>query len=449
MNTDILIIGAGLTGQIAAAELRDNHPNLTVRIIDAGGAASSEIMGFSAPVNLPDTPNQLFHDTLNAANNAGNPYLAKLLAENALERLEYLEKLGLEFDRNQDGSYNTLHAVGTTFPRVVHHGTTTGKEAIRLLNIEYENLHAKQLAKSQDGAIAGAILDDDTLLQAKAIILAGGGFAGLWKTSTWSKKLRGDCLAIALDAGVSLVDLQFVQFEPTVATDPSPIAGIPIISTLLNEGAVLRNAADDQDILENQKPVPAKKKLAAIIQKHIDKTGETVYFDFQGVNLSQFAKKYPEYVKRYRLHSGDQSALRIPVKPAAHTTLGGIKIDEDCATSIPGLFAAGEATGGLHGQDRLGGNAGLEVLVFGKIAAMAAAEYANAHELKTTIMAKTTTAQTQNEDFKKIASMLDRYFTPTSTRKDIISAIAHINELQPSTHVNLVKELLRQKYESY
>ena len=279
-----------------------------------------EIMGFSAPVNLPDTPNQLFHDTLNAANNAGNPYLAKLLAENALERLEYLEKLGLEFDRNQDGSYNTLHAVGTTFPRVVHHGTTTGKETIRLLNIEYENLHAKQLVKSQDGAIAGAILDDDTLVQAKAIILAGGGFAGLWKTSTWSKKLRGDCLAMALDAGVSLVDLQFVQFEPTVATAPSPIAGIPIISTLLNEGAVLRSAVDDQDILENQKPVPAKKKLAAIIQKHIDKTGEPVYFDFQGVNLDQFAKS-TRYVKRYRLIMA-QSALRIP---SARSTQLGIR----------------------------------------------------------------------------------------------------------------------------
>ena len=117
---DVLIVGGGLAGCSAAAELAERFPRLAVRIVDAGGGASSEVMGFSAPVGPEDSPERFFCDTVRNANGAGDPRLARVLADRALPELHRMEALGVEFDRTPDGSYDTLHAAGTSCPRVVH-----------------------------------------------------------------------------------------------------------------------------------------------------------------------------------------------------------------------------------------------------------------------------------------------------------------------------------------
>lgn len=380
MSTDVLIVGAGLAGLSAAAELRECAPDLRVRIVDAGGAASPEIMGFSVPVAPGDSPEALERDTLRSGGGAADPELVHALAIHARPELRRLETLGVVFDRKADGSYDTRHAVGSSFPRVVHSGTSTGLQAMRCLAAPVEPRRVVRLLTS-GGRIAGAQFADGSTLRTRAVILAGGGFAGLWKFSSWSKQLRGDALLLATGAGAELRDPGLVQFEPTVTVHPESLSGFPVITTLLHEGARLLDR-HGVSLLDPGEPVPPKRRLAELIQ-HAINAGRAlphggVCYDLSQLDESVFAERYPGYYRRFRKLTPSFRELKFEVRPGAHTTLGGIRIDAGGATSVPGLFAAGEAAGGVHGRDRIGGNAGLEVLVFGRLAGRSAADYAAA-----------------------------------------------------------------------
>ena len=152
---DVLVVGGGLAGCSAAAELAERYPRLAVRVVDAGGGASTEVMGFSAPVHPEDSPERFCDDTIRNANGEGDPRLARILAGRALPELRRLEALGIEFDRTPDGAYDTLRAAGTSCPRVVHSGTTTGREILRRLGIAPERRRVAALLL-RDGSVAGA-----------------------------------------------------------------------------------------------------------------------------------------------------------------------------------------------------------------------------------------------------------------------------------------------------
>jgi aspartate oxidase len=372
-----LVIGGGLAGLNAALAASEASSRPRVAICDAGGCASTEVMGFCAPLAPGDSPELFAEDVLAAGRGANDPALARRLAEDAGGVVSFLERLGIEFDREADGSYALLRPLGSRFPRVVHSSTKTGCLAMERIRaalearsgVEFRNARVVKLFK--DGArISGALAFEDgrpLLIAAKSVVLAGGGAAGLFGFSTWSKSLRGDAYALALDAGASLRGMGFVQFEPCVAIHPEELRGFPIITTLLFEGARLIDA-EGRDILAGRERLPSKRELVALMAKSKPRAHGGFLFDFSGVDDNAFQRKYPEYWKKLRLHLDE-----IEVKPAAHTTLGGVDVDEGCATSVPGLFAAGECMGGLHGADRIGGNAGLEVFVFGRIAGSSAA----------------------------------------------------------------------------
>ena len=211
LKCDVLIVGGGIAGLSAAAEV---PPELSVILADAGGAASTEIMGFSAPANEPDSPERMFEDTIRSGGGESDPALVRVLCSRALRELKRLERLGIVFDRTAAGSYDMVPALGTSFPRVVHSGTTTGKQVMERLARPVLRERVTELFTADGGAVAGARLESGEIISTRAVVLAGGGFAGLWKRSTWSKKLRGDALTLGMSVGARLRGVGFIQFEP-------------------------------------------------------------------------------------------------------------------------------------------------------------------------------------------------------------------------------------------
>lgn len=380
-NVDLLIVGGGLAGLQSAVAAAEVEPSLHIAIADIGGCASTEVMGFCAPLAFGDSIEAFEADMLVSGAGVSDPRLVRRLAEEAIPTVKRLECLGIEFDHNPDGGYALLRSLGSRFPRVVHHGTVTGKEIIAkyltLLsanpNVEFRLVRILKLFK-KNGVVCGALgfeKGKPVCFNAKSIVLAAGGAAGLFGFSTWSKVLRGSGYALAFDIGAKLTGMEHVQFEPCVTVHPEELCGFPIITTLLFEGATLRDG-DGADLLDDLAALSSKKALVEIMENAKPCAHGGFLFDFSRVDKASFQRKYPEYWRKLGNHIDE-----IEVKPAAHTTLGGIAIDVDGASSIHGLFAAGECVGGIHGADRIGGNAGLEVLVFGRIAGHSAATYAN------------------------------------------------------------------------
>ncbi len=387
-DCDVLIVGGGLSGLQAAMTIRENAPQKKVVIADLGGGASSEVMGFCAPMGAEDSPECFIEDTLRAGAGENNPSLVKRLCNDASGVVKTLEKFGIEFDKKDDGSYDMLRSLGSTYHRVVHYKTLTGETAIAKYrevlqsdkNVSFQKSRIVKLFE-KDGKIVGALGFKDgeaVAYNTSCVVLATGGAAGLYGFSSWTKMLQGSGYALARGVGVELVGMNRVQFEPCVAVYPQAIYGFPIITTMLFEGARLIDA-NGNDVLPAGTAIPAKRALAEMISSAVTNGGDCgnggVWFDFSGVDEKLFETKYPEYYVKLRGLAKDYKDLRVEVKPAAHTTLGGIKIDADASTSVKGLFAAGEASGGIHGRDRIGGNAGLEIFVFGRAAGLSASAY--------------------------------------------------------------------------
>ena len=444
MECDVLIIGGGLAGRNAAAELREKYPRLQTVIVDAGGCASTEIMGFCAPVMPGDSPECFAADILKTGAGANSPELAYTLAERALPEMKRLENAGIVFDRETDGSYAVIRSIGSSFPRVVHSGTTTGKQAMKLLDFPVRKCRICRLLKGPSGKIAGAVSADGEIFRAKAVIIAAGGFAGLWEFSTWSKSLRGDLLIQAMEIGAELCNLGCAQFEPTVTVSPAAAKGFPVITTLLHEGAKLYDAAGNDLVADD---VPPKRELAMRIQQAIEDghgfENGGVCYDLSGVEEEVLKRKYPEYLKKYLQWFPDVKSIRFEVRPGAHTTLGGIRIQADCSTSVPGLFAAGEAVGNLHGRDRLGGNAGLEVFVFGRIAGASAGKYADG---KSELEDFTDVPHTEEEITQNVLSSC---FTPLPDREKLRQGAAELEKLPQTAQIRFIKQVFQDKLKDF
>ncbi len=218
-------------------------------------------------------------------------------------------------------------------------------------------------------------------IEAKAVVLATGGFCGIYPFSTNGKDIGGDGISMAWHAGASVKHMEFIQFEPCVAIYPPSVRGKGMITTMFYENAVLRGNNGKRfmfDYFSSGEQVD-KDKLALGIYREIQKGNQSphggVWFDATEVGIEVLEKTYPAYLKRYKDCGIDLSKEPVEVAPAPHTSLGGIEIKPDCSTGVPALFACGEVTGGIHGANRIGGNAGLEVMVFGRIAGESAGKH--------------------------------------------------------------------------
>lgn len=391
LQTDCLILGGGLAGWMAARETAAAGLNTT--LLHDGMGASPWVHGFNVPVCPEDSADIFLRDTLASGQGLSDPALARALCQDAAGVFDEMRAMGLSFNREKDGSYQALRPLGASWPRVVSIGNETGAAILARLKAslkgrvtELPATRALRLLKD-GGRVCGALAYDAAegrwlSLRANAVVLACGGYCGVYPVSTNKRDSGGDGVAMAYEAGAELCDMEFIQFEPSAAVWPRELVGTSVITTLLFEGAVLRNRDGERFMLRYgpegdrvSKDVMSRRIVAEIACGKGTEHGG-VYMDITGVDPARLASGYEMYVRRYRDVGIDITKEWIELAPAPHTALGGVRVDAGGHTTVDGLFACGEVMGGLHGANRIGGNAGLETLVFGRRAGKSAAAFA-------------------------------------------------------------------------
>ena len=380
--TDVLIVGGGLAGWRAAESAA--NAGASVALIANGAGNSPDIHALNVPVRDDDSVELFVEDTLKSGRGGCDPALVEVLCREAVKLAEEFP-----FDRNPDGTYKLLQPLGCSVPRCVTIGHKIGAWAIarirRALEGRVEVIKGRVTEMIRDSSLftlchsSGA---EHGMRKARAVVIATGGWCGKYEFSDNPPELRGDGIDLAVKLGADTVHMDSVQYEPTVALAPERVKRIPVITTMLYEGATFRNADGNEFLLDKHanKDAISRAILAEIkAGRGID---GGVWFDATKVPRETLDTVYADTVKRYAAAGVDIHSQPMLVAPAPHTSLGGLKIDSRCrvigksGAPIGGLFAAGEVTGGIHGFNRIGGNAGTETLVFGKIAGESAARFA-------------------------------------------------------------------------
>ena len=389
-SAQVLVIGAGLAGLNAAYEAALSGSTVTVAY-KSGNRASPEIMGFSTPVSEGDSPELFLEELMESGEGLNRRELARELADRAEEQIGRMESIGLVFDKNADGHYNGMRALGNSFPRIVHYKALTGARSIKLLAERCRALGVRflpdtrilELLREGDsvcGAVGVGPGGEPLVLAASAVVLASGGLSNMYPISTYPEGLLGDGYAIAARAGAEMVDMEFLQYEPCCFVYPEVLHGHLLVTTMLSEGAKLLNARGEEFMLKSGRGYKVQKgELSRAILREIreGRGGEHggVFFDATALPKQRIVVDNSIFYEAPKRAGIDITVQPGEVAPAPHTFLGGVRIDRNCYV-MPGLFAAGEVCGGVHGANRLGGCAGAEVFVFGTIAGQRAQEYA-------------------------------------------------------------------------
>ena len=399
---DVLIIGAGGAGLRAAIESLSRGASVGVvcksllgkahTVMAEGGIAAA-----MANVDAADDWRTHFRDTMNGGKFLNNWRMAQLHAQEAPERVRELEQWGALFDRTADGDILQRAFGGHTFKRLCHVGDRTGLEMIRTLQdrgvhmgIDVYMECAVTRLLMDGGRIAGAFAywreqGRFVVFKAKTVVIATGGIGKAWQVTSNSWEYTGDGMALAYDAGAQLMDMEFVQFHPTGMVWPPGVQGILVTEAVRGEGGVLRNKLGERFMKrydEKKMELSTRDVVARAIYTEVKEGRGTPH----GGAFLDISQKPAEYVKRklpsmyhqfLELADVDITKEPMEVGPTCHYMMGGIKVDAETAEStVPGLFAAGEAAAGLHGSNRLGGNSLSDLLVFGRRAGLAAAEQA-------------------------------------------------------------------------
>ena len=435
-HTDVLIIGGGITARRAAKIIAEKY---AVTLVCDGLGASPYVHGLNVPLLMDDSEELFYTDTLISGKWQNDKELVRVLTRGAEE---VKREFYADFDKKPSGEFDLLKPLGSSVPRVASINGRTGAKILRDLEAinnctVIENARALSLIKKENSVIGAYVYDKKRAVHfpvyARAVLIASGGFGGIFRFSTNSQDIGGDGVAMALLAGAALTDMEFIQYEPTVAIAPTALIGKSVITTMLFEGAVMRNKNGERFMDERV----GKDELSLGIAKEIARGGGTkeggVYYDMTGVPYEMLTGKYKDYYHRYKNHGIDISKTPVEIAPAPHTTMGGIKIDTACRTSIDGLFAAGEAAGGVHGANRLGGNAGLEVLVFGDTAGYAITDYLD-KKLDTGATLSLNEAREYpdmphdtSKERAELLSLLDSALGVIKCQKDMLSAMDKID----------------------
>ena len=399
---DVLIIGAGgagLRAAIAAAEKGLSVGIVSKSLLGKAHTVMAEggIAAAVGNVDPDDSWHQHFIDTLNSGKFLNNWRMAEIFTKEAPDRVIELEQWGALFNRTPQGRISQRPFGGHTYRRLCHVGDRTGLEMIRTLQEKvlaidaevYMETTVTQLLQDDSGRVAGALAYTRESgrfvhFKTKAVIMATGGWGRIFKVTSNSWEGTGDGVVLAYDAGAELVDMEMMQFHPTGMVWPPGVRGLLVTEGVRGEGGVLRNAEGerymekyDPDRMElSTRDVVARANYTEVQEGRGSEHGG-VYLDITHLGYDGIMKKLPTMHEQF-LKLADIDIARDPMEvfPTVHYTMGGIKVDpETCATSVPGLFAAGECSGGLHGANRLGGNSLSDLLVFGRRAGMGVVEY--------------------------------------------------------------------------
>lgn len=382
-ETDFLVIGAGVAGLRAAIELASAGRVVVLAKREVTDSATQWAQGgIAAALSDEDEIGLHLQDTLNAGDGLCNLEAAKVLVEEGPERIEELIRWGTEFDR--DGTKLAFTREGAhSRNRILHaHGDSTGREILRALVAKAKTLSSISVCefefstdlRVEDGRVRGIhLINANGELQpmtASAALLASGGLGQLFLNTTNPAVATGDGVAMAFRAGAEISDMEFVQFHPT-ALYLKNAPRFLLSEALRGEGAYLRN-------LEMHRFMPKYHPLAELAPRDVvaraivhelevsPARDPVVYLDLTHKNGNQVKARFPRIFATCMQYNIDITTDLIPVRPAAHYAMGGVRTDLDARTSLAGLYAAGEAAAtGVHGANRLASNSLLEGLVFG------------------------------------------------------------------------------------
>ncbi|WP_343708174.1 fumarate reductase/succinate dehydrogenase flavoprotein subunit [Mycobacterium sp.] len=440
---DVVVIGAGGAGLRAVIEARERGLKVAVvtkslfgkahTVMAEGGCAAA--MGNTNP---KDNWKTHFGDTMRGGKFLNNWRMAELHAKEAPDRVWELETYGALFDRLKDGKISQRNFGGHTYPRLAHVGDRTGLELIRTLQQKIVSLQQEDHAELGDYearikvfaecAITELIKDGDAisgafgyhresgnfvLFEAPAVVLATGGIGKSFKVTSNSWEYTGDGHALALRAGATLINMEFIQFHPTGMVWPPSVKGILVTEGVRGDGGVLKNSENsrfmfnyipsvfkgqyaeseqeadqwlkDNDSARRTPDLLPRDEVARAINAEV-KAGRGgphggVYLDIASrLTPEQVKKRLPSMYHQFMELAGvDITKEPMEVGPTCHYVMGGVEVDADTgAATVPGLFAAGECSGGMHGSNRLGGNSLSDLLVFGRRAGLGAADYVGA-----------------------------------------------------------------------
>ncbi|MGZ4641893.1 MAG: fumarate reductase/succinate dehydrogenase flavoprotein subunit [Blastococcus sp.] len=434
---DVVVVGAGGAGLRAAIEAHENGARTAVVCKSLLGKAHTVMAegGIAAAMaNLYPEDNWRVHfrDTMRGGKMLNHWRMAQLHAQEAPDRVRELEDWGALFDRTPDGLISQRDFGGHRYARLAHVGDRTGLELIRTLQQRavaagidvYMECTVTRLLTDADG-ITGAFgywRESGRFIawEAPSVVLATGGIGKAFKVTSNSWEYTGDGHSLALQAGASLVNMEFVQFHPTGMVWPPSVRGILVTESVRGDGGILKNSAGNrfmfdyipdffrketaeteaeadawyEDKKNNRRPpeLLPRDEVARAINSEVKAGRGTPH---GGVFLDIASRRSPEYIRKRlpsmyhqfkELADVDITAEPMEVGPTCHYVMGGVEVDPETeAARVPGLFAAGEVAGGMHGSNRLGGNSLSDLLVFGRRAGLAATEHARRHADRTPI----------------------------------------------------------------
>jgi succinate dehydrogenase/fumarate reductase flavoprotein subunit len=403
LDTDVLILGAGGAGLTAALHAADASPRLRITVAVKGllGRAGCTRMvqgGYNAVLTEPDSLEAHLLDTLAGGGWINDQELVWTLVTEAPRRVLELEsRYGCLFDRTPAGRIHQKPFAGQSHDRTIHKGDLTGIEIMNRLTeqalarpsvVPLEECRAVHLLLDDGARAAGALLLDMragtfVAVRARATLLAMGGGPTMYRVIACSADKSADGIALAYEVGLSLRDMEMVQFHPTGLVIPgSLMTGALLEEGLRGAGGHLRNGRgerfmaryDAARLERSTRDLVSRASFTEVVEGRGAPNGG-VWIDVSHLGADVVERNFRGMVKRCRDFGRDLARGPVEVGPTAHFLMGGVVIDPACRTAIEGLFAAGEDTGGVHGANRLGGNGVAESTVFGGLAGDAIAEF--------------------------------------------------------------------------
>jgi L-aspartate oxidase len=376
---DVVVVGAGVAGLSAALALSPRRVHVVTKTrLGAGGSSPWAQGGMAAAVGADDSPALHAADTIAVAGGLADAEVVELLTREGPAAVRRLVALGARLDRDGDSGFALGREAAHSRSRILHARDATGAELVRALTEAlrrapgvrvFEETFACDLVV-EDGRATGVVVRGSdgriALHRAPAVVLATGGVGRVYSHTTNPPEATGDGLAMAARAGVGLADLEFVQFHPTalaVGTDPMPL----LTEALRGRGAIVVDEHGRRFLREVDPAaeLAARDVVARGIARHL-LAGHEAFLDAREAVGADFPRLYPTVFELCQRHGLDPRTDLVPVAPAAHYHMGGIRVDVRGRASRPGLWACGEAScTGVHGANRLASNSLLEALVFG------------------------------------------------------------------------------------
>jgi fumarate reductase (CoM/CoB) subunit A len=391
-TTHVLVIGSGGAGVRAAIEASRYGETLLISktLAGKGGCTTMAEGGYNAVLREQDSCEIHFEDTMKGGAWLNDPDLVRILVEESPRRMEDLLRWGAVFDVTDCCEVAQRPFGGQRFPRTCYAGDRTGHEMISTLidrlhstSVRVENeITIISLLKEGNRVSGAAGLDrngDLSVFLADSTVLATGGGTRIYDISTNSSSGTGDGYALGYRAGAELIDMEEIQFHPTGAVYPYDARGRLVTEAVRGEGGILRNVLNerfmkryDPERMELSTRDVVARAIATEIMEGRGTRNNGVYLDVTHLPRSQIETRLPVMLEQFLKFGVDIREEPMEVAPTAHHIMGGLRITSSGETTVPGLYACGEVTGGVHGANRLGGNALADTQVFGKRAGEAA-----------------------------------------------------------------------------